>query len=309
MRYAVISDVHGNLPAFQAVLADAKALGADRYLLLGDYATCFPWGNEVTTAIRGLAPAAAVRGNGEDSFIEYLNGRFELDNEQFRPAYWCLRSLDRENLEYLTALPERAAVQGEGYTMCLSHTLDVMHREAVAAFFSARGFRVMMESAPIPHDEYLIRAREALLSCPEALADIQALPEGVHLFGHNHIQFHMEHEGRLLVNPGSCGQALDFDTAAAYTLLAREGNRWEVVERRVAYDLDAAAAGLEASGFSACAPLWSSIFQLELRTGKVYMTPFVMHLMETGRALGRDEYPVCNEVFATAVETWDPDKI
>jgi len=47
MKYAIISDIHGNLFAFKEVLADAKAQGVDMYLLIGDYASSFPWGNDV----------------------------------------------------------------------------------------------------------------------------------------------------------------------------------------------------------------------------------------------------------------------
>jgi hypothetical protein len=61
--------------------------------------------------------------------------------------------------------------------------------------------------------------RDTLLSLPEALKDIIALDKGVHLFGHNHIQFHMEYEGRLFINPGSCGDSCDFNTSASYDLL------------------------------------------------------------------------------------------
>jgi len=307
MKYAIISDIHGNLPAFRAALADAEAHGAGVYLLLGDYTTCFPWGNEVVEAIRKLTSAVVIRGNGEDYFIGYADHKLDLDNEQFKPAYWDYRSLSRENLAYLMALPARAEVPGE--EIYLSHALNIMHHTLSAACFRARDFRAMMEQSPISHREYLALAQETLLSCHEALADILAFPKGVHLFGHNHMQFHMEHEGRLFVNPGSCGQALNFDTRAAYTLLTREGDRWSVQERRVEYDLNEVATGLETSGFSAYAPVWSKIFLRELTTGKCYMTPFVTHLMDTGRAMGQSESPVSQEVWRAAVQTWDADQI
>ncbi|MCL2372294.1 MAG: metallophosphoesterase [Defluviitaleaceae bacterium] len=54
MTYAIISDIHGNLPAFEAVLADARAYNVDMYLLVGDYTNGFPWGAGVIKRIRGL---------------------------------------------------------------------------------------------------------------------------------------------------------------------------------------------------------------------------------------------------------------
>ena len=54
MKYAIISDIHGNLPALEAVIADAEQQGADKFLFLGDYYRNLPLGNEVTDVIRKL---------------------------------------------------------------------------------------------------------------------------------------------------------------------------------------------------------------------------------------------------------------
>ena len=61
---ALLYDVHGNLPALEAVLADARAAGADRYLLGGDYALFGAWPAETLGRLRGLE-ADWIRGNGE----------------------------------------------------------------------------------------------------------------------------------------------------------------------------------------------------------------------------------------------------
>jgi len=54
MKYAIFSDIHGNYPALKAALSDAYAHKADKYIFLGDYTNAFPWGNEVTKAIRDI---------------------------------------------------------------------------------------------------------------------------------------------------------------------------------------------------------------------------------------------------------------
>src|SRR5579859_8083217 len=64
MTLALLYDVHGNLPALEAVLADATAAGARRYLLGGDYALFGPWPAETVAALRALPePASWIRGN------------------------------------------------------------------------------------------------------------------------------------------------------------------------------------------------------------------------------------------------------
>jgi hypothetical protein len=115
----------------------------------------------------------------------------------------------------------------------------------------------------------------------------------------------MEHNGRLFINPGSCGEALDWNPTAPYTLLEREGECWVITERRVKYNLNAVVSGLQTSGYNEYAPVWSGIMQAELLTGKDFFLPFVLHLIETGKKIGQTEYPVSNEVWDIAVKAWD----
>jgi len=310
LKYAIISDVHGNIHAFNAVLADAMSQVVDKFLLLGDYASSFPYGNSVVETIRKLESCVVIRGNGEGYLID-LQGRnpAELANEQFKPVYWAYRSLLPENLTYLAELPESAVLADRGTKIHLTHHMDLYFRKPKIELFHACDLRHIMKLAPLAHEGYLAQAKAALLNCPEAIAEIKAMPKGVHLSGHNHLQFHMEYDGKLFINPGSCGEPLDWDTRAAYTILTLTDAGWKVDERRVAYDLDAVAEGLEMSGFAAYAPVWSEIMDLELRTAKDYFMPFVIHLMETGKEVGATEFPVNDEVWKLAVSTWDVSKI
>ena len=307
MKYAIISDIHGNLPAFLAVLNDAEAQQVDKYLLLGDYTSGFPWGNDVVKAIRGLKSFVAVSGNGEGYLADiYKKGQTDFSDNQFKPVYWAYQSLSIDNLQYLISLPETIIADDNIH---LAHTINMVHHKQVAEFFHPHGFHMMMKANPITHDEYLILARESLLSCSESMADILALPKGVYLFGHNHLQFHMEYDGRLFINPGSCGDAIDWDTNAPYTLLSCQDGCLTVTERRIEYDINAVANGLEISGFSDYSPMWSEIIRLGLFTAKNYFYLFVIHLIETGKSMGCNKYPVSNDVWNIAVKTWDASKV
>ena len=143
----------------------------------------------------------------------------------------------------------------------------------------------------------------------DILEEILNLPKGIYLFGHNHLQFHMKYEGRLFINPGSCGEALDRDTTAAYTLLENDSSRWVVTERRVKYDLNVVTEGLRTSGYAEYAPVWSEIMNAELMTAKDHFLPFILHLIETGRRLNKTEYPVSNEVWDVATRSLDVNKL
>ena len=310
MKYAIISDIHGNSHAFKAVLADAKAQGADMYLLIGDYTNSFPFGNDVAETIRKLDNAVVIRGNGEGYLIN-LQGRDprELTHEQFKPVYWGYRNLSPKNLEYMVNLPETAVVSDGDTKIHLAHAMSLFYRSpGIELFYSWHLLKLMKES-PLTHEEYLTRARAALLSNPDAIAEIQAMSKGIYLFGHNHVQFYMEYEGRLFINPGSCGEPLDLDTRASYTILTVDGANWMVDERRVEYDTNLVIEGMRTSGFDAYMPVWSEIMRLELKTGKDYFSSFVKHVMETGQKMGITEQPVSNDVWDVAVKTWSMDKI
>ena len=74
MRFAIISDIHGNLPALNAVLADAEKNGADSYIFVGDYCLSNPYPDECITRIRELKNKYVIRGN-EERYLENLVGK------------------------------------------------------------------------------------------------------------------------------------------------------------------------------------------------------------------------------------------
>lgn len=312
MKYAIISDIHGNIHAFKAVLADAKACGVDMYLFIGDYASSFPWGNDVMNEMCDLrSKSTVIKGNGEDYLIGIKNrGQTDFTCQQFKPVYWAYNALSVENMAYISGLSDNAIVSDkQGGEIHLMHSMDIFYRNPKIEIFHSRNRRMMMTESPFSHEEYLIRAKEALLSCSDAVDEIQALPKGIYLFGHNHMQFHMEYDGRLFINPGSCGEPLDGNTKAAYTLLSCENGRCDVLERRVEYDLNLVVDGLITSGFADYSPEWSRVVKLDLLTGMDYFMSFVMHLIDVGRKMGETGYYVSNEVWNVAVGLWDEEKI
>jgi putative phosphoesterase len=201
----LLYDVHGNLPALEAVLADARAAGADRWLLGGDYALFGGRPLETVERLRELEPATWIRGNGERWTADPSAAP---ENPIVPPAIEAAReALGDELAADLAALPET------------THIRDIL---------------VCHGSPPSDIRSFL----------PEPADDEAELLEGVDdarvLFGHTHLPFARRSRvrGIELVNPGSVGMPYDGDTRAAYALL-HDDDRIE--HRRVAYDHAASA--------------------------------------------------------------------
>ena len=108
MRYLVISDIHANLEAFDTVMAEAKTIGYEKVLLLGDLVGYGADPNAVCERIRDLKPDALIRGNHDKvgSGVESPEGFNAVARNAIR---WTYETLNKDNREWLAALPGRAA--------------------------------------------------------------------------------------------------------------------------------------------------------------------------------------------------------
>jgi predicted phosphodiesterase len=205
---ALIYDVHGNLPALEAVLDDAAAAGADRYRLGGDYSAFGAWPAEVVARLQELPAARWIRGNWE----RWQADRAAMPGPAREAADAAVAALGPDLVAELAALP---AAEADG---------DTLYCHAA------------------PGSDM-----DSFLAQPDAELDDQLLA-GVTarrvVFGHTHVQFRRWSAGGIeLVNPGSVGLPADGDQRAAYALVGDDGM---VHLRRVAYDVEAVAGVLDA---------------------------------------------------------------
>jgi diadenosine tetraphosphatase ApaH/serine/threonine PP2A family protein phosphatase len=201
---AILYDIHGNLPALDAVLADAQAAGAHRWLLGGDYALFGAWPVETLDRLEGLE-ATWLRGNGERWTADPTDAP---KREPLRSALAaCRELLPVQRIAALAALPQELSLSGTLFCHA-SPGSDVI------------GFE------PVPDDDE--SERLSGVSAPRVIA------------GHTHVQFRRPAAvaGVEIVNPGSVGLPLDGDRRAAYAL---QGSDDQVTLRRVEYDVEAAA--------------------------------------------------------------------
>jgi diadenosine tetraphosphatase ApaH/serine/threonine PP2A family protein phosphatase len=176
----ILYDIHGNLDALEAVLAEAERFAVDRWLLGGDYGTPSPYPHETLARLRELPDATWIRGNGERWLLDPPEDRPEVMEtyERFRGQ------TSDDEAKWLFALPSAAELDGVLY----------------------------VHGSPLADDESF--AREPQEGEERLLAGVR---DRTIVFGHSHLQFRRAGPaGTDLVNPGSVGMPLDGDRRAAW---------------------------------------------------------------------------------------------
>jgi putative phosphoesterase len=212
-RVAVITDIHANLPALEATLAEIDRLGVDAGYCGGDLVGYGPRPNEVCALIEERA-IPTIYGN-----YDYAIGR---DLEDCGCAY-----IDKHDRE----------IGQLSVDWTLAHTSVGAKRFLRELPFDLRfelaGKRVrLVHGSPRKVNEYLFEDKPArTFERIAALADCDVL-----VFGHTHKPWIHDYGGVLFVNCGSVGKPKDGDARAGYALLEAQGGEVAVAIRRVAYD-------------------------------------------------------------------------
>ncbi|MEW6182643.1 MAG: metallophosphoesterase family protein [Bacillota bacterium] len=196
MRIAALSDVHANLPALEAVLADIAGRDADLLLCAGDLVGYGPHPNEVVERIR-IEQIAAVCGNYDEAtaFDRPVCGCIFPDKAAQelgeRSLSWAQAHTSEENKAFLRSLPPQLRFNFEGHNLYMTH------------------------GSPRDRDEYLF-AETPVETFTEMLALAGA---GILVVGHTHRPFHHSLPAGHVINCGSVGKPKHGSPAAVYALI------------------------------------------------------------------------------------------
>jgi predicted phosphodiesterase len=232
MRVAVISDVHANRHALDAVLEALEAEQPDAVWCLGDTVGYGPQPNECCELVRPRADVCLVGNHDLVALGDIDTGDFNADAAA--AAKWTADVLDDASRDFLAGLEPLATV--EGVDLYHASARDpvweyILTEEAAAATFELAEAQVVL----VGHSHIALALREG----PARLIGGGLAPGGTEL----------ELEGRWLLNPGSVGQPRDGDPRAAWLLLDLERRRASF--RRVDYPVDRTQAEMRGQGLPA----------------------------------------------------------
>lgn len=226
MRAALIGDVHGNLPALEAVLADAERRSVDAIWHVGDFVGYGAFPDEVVERLR-RSDAVSIAGNYDLKALKFKKRRAKWRKSKRREKWiafkYAYESLSGESREYLRSLPRDVRLTVAGRRILLTHGSPAANTEHVT---------------PETPDE---RLRE-LARLAEA---------DVVVCGHSHRPFARDVDGVWFINTGSVGRPEDGDPRACYAVLEIDAKDTDVAHHRVAYDVDRAASVIRARGLPA----------------------------------------------------------
>lgn len=232
MRYALISDIHANLPALEAVLEDIERRQVDALYHLGDLVGYAPWPNEVVDLLssRGIAGVAGNYDSTVGTAYKHCGCRYE-DPRQEELSHvsfaWTKEHCSSDTRRYLASLPFRIDLKPLG-----GH---------------AAGPTIMLvHGTPTLNTLYWTEDRPDSF-CTQ-MANLAGAKSGdVLCFGHTHLPWSRTVEGIRFVNSGSVGRPKDGDSRAGYALLAIDGTKIGVEFVRVDYDVKRAADAIRQS--------------------------------------------------------------
>lgn len=233
MKYALISDIHANRPALEAVLVDIEARSdVEAVYHLGDLVGYAPWPNEVIETIR-RAGIPGVSGNYDSTVaLHYKHCGCRSENaHQEQLAHqsfsWTLDHTSEDSKRWLRTLPFRIDIRPLGGHVS-GPTIRLVHGNNVLSTVYVTEDR---------NDEFLSKMAESM----------GAKAGDVIAFGHTHKPWHRRVHDMHFVNTGSVGRPKDGDPRAGYVMLDVTEQEINVGFVRIAYDVEAAARAIIAS--------------------------------------------------------------
>jgi len=203
----IFSDLHGNLPALNAVINDIGIIEFDNSLklFLGDYIDFGPYSNEVLDIIRKFNNAHYIIGNHDQYLFmktDTLFKDFNYRDKLIAHMAWTNNAISNDNKKWIFNLPVTKKIKIDDFELLMCHG-------------------------------HLENTEKAFLT-----ETIERINSKIIVTGHIHAPYFKIMNNKFIINPGSVGESLDNDNRASYSMLIIDGNKINVVNKRVSYDIN-----------------------------------------------------------------------
>lgn len=266
-RVAILADVHGNLPALEAVADDLAAFEPDRVIVNGDMVNRGPSGSAVLEAISERGWMMTL-GNHDDLMRMWIDRDPALPTSWFRDPFWkatgwCAERITADGwLDRIRRLPMTVAIEPEdGPSVLVSHGSPRHYREGYGRHLAEEAISEIVEMHPY---DLLVGS-------------------------HTHRPLERRWGRHAILNTGAVGTPFNGDPRAQYLLLERaDSGGWTHAFRQVRYDRRSALEAFESSGYLDEAGLSARIFWLEVATARSWIVPFLMWSEQHGIERGEE---------------------
>jgi putative phosphoesterase len=221
MKIAALYDIHGNLPALNAVLEDLEHIQPDKFVIGGDIVSG-PMPEQTLQRLRQIGEKAIfIRGNGEREVVAAFDGQLSalnLSENARQITQWVAQQLSQEQRDFLAHLPETA-------TLNMAELGEILFCHATPR----SDLEIFTPRTPQERLRTLFHGVE----------------QQIVVCGHTHMQFDLRAGQQRILNAGSIGMPYADQPGAYWLLLGPEGCEFH----RTSYDLEAAAQAVRTSGY------------------------------------------------------------
>ena len=247
MRLAIIADIHGNLPAFEAVLDHITHQAVDQTVIAGDIVV----GSPDSAACWQLAQSLGcpmVRGNHERYVFQFDTPAAEplWMTQQFAPLHWAVAQLSAH---------ERASLEAQPTHLRLSDAPELV-----------------IVHASLRSDVDSLHAHTPESQLPAMFPNLR---EQLVVRAHNHVAATRIWNKHTIVTSGSVGLTLDGIPTAKYLIVERRVNDWHITHQSVPYDLDKAVERFHTSGYLDTTGPIGRLYMREVATASFQIVPFL----------------------------------
>ncbi len=247
-RIVILADIHGNLPAFEAVQKDIKQLAPDQVIVNGDILNRGPQSLECLHAVRATG-WPVVFGNHEAYALMRVDGDVA---EEWRSDFWLsfqlvAQQLSAEEVAYLRALPRDYVVNVPNLP-----AMRIVHG-SMRALNDGIGF---------------------WMSDADLLEAVEAAPEPIVIGAHTHRTFQHRVGARWMLNCGAVGAPFNGDPGAQYLLMTAQNGSWHAEFRSIEYDRAAVYTAWDQTDILQRS-MSSQVFKLEVETATYHLGSYI----------------------------------